>query len=64
VPQPVVDGVAHGMIAFYGTYTVNDGVLTTRIEGSSYPNLIGGERKHTGSHQPPGITRQADRFAS
>jgi len=45
VPQPVVDGVADGMIAFYGTYTVNDGVLTTRIEGSSYPNLIGGEQK-------------------
>ena len=35
--------VAQGMIAFYGTYTVNDGVLTTRIEGSSYPNLIGGD---------------------
>ena len=45
VPQPVVDGVAQGMIAFYGTYTVNDGVLTTRIEGSSHPNLIGGEQK-------------------
>ena len=40
-----MDGVAHGMIAFYGTYTVKDGVLTTRIEGSSYPNLIGGEQK-------------------
>jgi hypothetical protein len=38
--------VAQGMIAFYGTYTVNDGVLITRIEGSSYPNLIGGEQKH------------------
>ena len=37
--------VAQGMIAFYGTYTVNNGVLTTRIEGSSYPNLIGGEQK-------------------
>jgi Lipocalin-like domain len=39
--------VAQGMIAFYGTYTVNeaDKTLTTRIEGSSYPNLIGGEQK-------------------
>ena len=39
--------VAQGMIAFYGTYTVNEGdkTLTTRIEGSSYPNLIGGEQK-------------------
>ena len=39
--------VAQGMIAFYGTYKVNeaDKTLTTRIEGSSYPNLIGGEQK-------------------
>jgi hypothetical protein len=39
--------VAQGMIAFYGTYTINEGdkTLTTRIEGSSYPNLIGGEQK-------------------
>jgi len=39
--------VAQGMIAFFGTYTVNeaDKTLTTRIEGSSYPNLIGGEQK-------------------
>jgi hypothetical protein len=35
------------MIAMYGTYTVNeaDKTLTTRIEGSSYANLIGGEQK-------------------
>jgi hypothetical protein len=41
--------VAQGMIAFYGTYTINEGdkTLTTRIEGSSYPNLIGGEQKRT-----------------
>ena len=37
--------VAQGMIVFYGTYTVNDGVLITRIEGSSFPNIIGGEQK-------------------
>jgi Lipocalin-like domain len=39
--------VAQGMIAMYGTYTVNeaDKTLTTRIEGSSYANLIGGEQK-------------------
>jgi hypothetical protein len=39
--------VAQGMIAFYGTYTVNEGdkTVTTRIEGSSYPNLIGAEQK-------------------
>jgi hypothetical protein len=35
------------MIAFYGTYTVNEGdkTVTTLIEGSSYPNLIGAEQK-------------------
>jgi hypothetical protein len=38
--------VAQGMIAMYGTYTVKvDKTLTTRIEGSSYPNLIGGEQR-------------------
>src|SRR5262245_3656671 len=39
--------VAQGMIAFYGTYTVNEGdkTVTTRIEGSSYPNLIDAEQK-------------------
>ena len=39
--------VAQGMIAFYGTYTVNEGdkTLTTRIEGSSYPNLVGAEQR-------------------
>src|SRR5262245_6032044 len=39
--------VAQGMIAFFGTYTVNEGdkTVTTRIEGSSYPNLIGAEQK-------------------
>src|SRR5262245_16836714 len=39
--------VAQGMVAFYGTYVINeaDKTLTTRIEGSSYPNLIGGEQK-------------------
>jgi Lipocalin-like domain len=39
--------VAQGMIAFYGTYTINesDKTLTTRIEGSSYPNLVGSEQK-------------------
>jgi Lipocalin-like domain len=41
--------VAEGMIAFYGTYTINesDKTLTTRIEGSSYPNLIGSEQRRT-----------------
>jgi hypothetical protein len=39
--------VAQGTISYYGTYTVNeaDKTVTYRIEGSSYPNLAGGEQK-------------------
>jgi Lipocalin-like domain len=39
--------VAQGMVAYYGTYTVNeaDKTVSYRIEGSSYPNLTGGEQK-------------------
>jgi|SRR5947209_18526026 hypothetical protein len=39
--------VAQGTISYYGTYTVNeaDKTVTYRIEGSSYPNLTGGEQK-------------------
>ena len=39
--------VAQGMVAYYGTYTVNeaDKTVTYRIEASSYPNLSGGEQK-------------------
>jgi hypothetical protein len=39
--------VAQGTIAYYGTYAVNeaDKTVTCHIEGSSYPNLTGGEQK-------------------
>ena len=39
--------VAQGMIAMHGSYTINetDKTLITRIEGSSYPNLVGAEQK-------------------
>jgi hypothetical protein len=68
--------VAQGMIAFYSTYTVNEGdkTLTTRIEGSSYPNLIGGEQKrvitsltadelryqHLLANRPQGLPKRAE----
>jgi lipocalin-like protein len=37
--------VAQGKVALYGTYKINEGdkTLTTGIEGSSFPNLIGGK---------------------
>jgi len=39
--------VVSGMIAHFGTYSLDeaDRTLTTRIEGSSFPNLAGGEQK-------------------
>jgi hypothetical protein len=39
--------VAEKTIAYYGTYQVNeaDKILIFRIEGSTYPNLAGGEQK-------------------
>jgi hypothetical protein len=36
--------VVQGSIAYFGTYTVNDAdkVINARIEGSTYPNFVGG----------------------
>jgi len=41
--------VLKGLIAHFGTYSINeaDKTLTTRVEGSSYPNLVGMEQKRT-----------------
>jgi Lipocalin-like domain len=41
--------VLQGMITHFGTYSLNeaDKTLTTRIEGSSFPNLVGTEQKRT-----------------
>ena len=37
-------GVVQGSIAYFGTYTVNeaDKVITAQIEGSTFPNAMGG----------------------
>jgi len=39
--------ILEGSIAYYGTYSVGeaDKVITVRIEGSTFPNLIGPEQK-------------------
>lgn len=39
--------VVAGSIAYYGTYSINevDKVLTAKVEGSTYPNLIGTDQK-------------------
>jgi hypothetical protein len=41
--------VMQGMIATFGTYSVNDAdnVLTTQIDGGSFPNLYGKSQKRT-----------------
>lgn len=39
--------IAQGMIAYFGTYSVNeaDKSVTFKVEGSSYPNIVGVEQK-------------------
>jgi Lipocalin-like domain len=38
--------IAHGSLAYYGTYTVNevDKTVTVKIEGASFPNFAGTEQ--------------------
>jgi hypothetical protein len=39
-------GVLSGLLAYFGTYTVDpEGVLTYRIEDSTFPNWIGTDQK-------------------
>ncbi len=37
--------VLSGLLAFVGTYTVNEGVLTLHPEASTFPNWIGSDQK-------------------
>ena len=39
--------IANGTIAHFGSYTVGAGVITFRIETSSYPNWDGAEQTRT-----------------
>lgn len=41
--------VVEGMIAYYGTYTVDETgkTVTLRVEASSFPNQVGSEQKRT-----------------
>ena len=41
--------VLSGLVATFGTWSVNEAekTVTTRVEGSAYPNLIGVEQKRT-----------------
>jgi Lipocalin-like domain len=46
--------VLQGMITHFGTYSVNDAdkTLTTRVEGSSFPNLSEWNRSELSRHSP------------
>ena len=37
--------IARGSIAYYGSWTAGDGVLTVKIEGATFPNYAGTEQK-------------------
>ena len=37
--------IARGSIAYYGSWTASDGVLTVKIEGATFPNYAGTEQK-------------------
>jgi hypothetical protein len=37
--------IMHGSIAYYGSWTANDGVLTVKVEGDVFPNFSGNEFK-------------------
>jgi hypothetical protein len=41
------NAILSGLVASFGTYTVNEAekTVTTKVEGGSYPNLIGVEQK-------------------
>ncbi len=39
--------VARDVLAFHGPYAVAGNVVTLVVDGSSYPNWIGGEQKRT-----------------
>lgn len=40
-------GIAQGVLAFYGPYTVAGNVVTLTVDGSSFANWTGGDQKRT-----------------
>ena len=37
--------IARGSIAYYGSWTANDGIVTVKIDGATFPNYAGTEQK-------------------
>jgi Lipocalin-like domain len=41
------EAIVHGSIAFFGTYTVADGVMIQHVEGGIWPAWVGTDQKRT-----------------
>lgn len=41
------EAIVHGTFAFFGTYSVADGVMIQHVEGGTWPALIGTDQKRT-----------------
>lgn len=41
------EAIVHGSIAFFGTYSVADGVIVQHIEGGTWPGWAGTDQKRT-----------------
>jgi hypothetical protein len=41
------EAIVHGSIAFFGTYSITDGVIIQHIEGGAWPSWTGTDQKRT-----------------
>jgi len=41
------EAIVHGSIAFFGTFSVTDGVIVQHVEGGTWPAWIGTDQKRT-----------------
>jgi hypothetical protein len=41
------EAIVHGSFAFFGTYSVKDGVIVQHIEGGTWPAWVGTDQKRT-----------------
>jgi len=41
------EAIVHGSIAFFGTYSIKNGVILQHIEGGTWPSWVGTDQKRT-----------------
>jgi hypothetical protein len=41
------EAIVHGSFAFFGTYSITDGIITQHIEGGMWPSWTGTDQKRT-----------------